>query len=262
MSKLTPLGIKRQVPSPRYFGFWSGMQDPTDGNAAILDRSGQGRHLLLGVNATYATVTQNSQWATIVGAAAGQDRSLATASVLTWDLFAGQSLLLQATLNAAPPGATSTIFNARGTGGDVKGMALTVDSTGRPVVFIRDTVATQATNVPTNILTDSTDHTVSVEINGTAKTVQIRIDGTPISTHTTPQAITSTAGSTQSDDPARWGGAGDFVAGSNPTWVSGANLRLRNMHLIVMPSWPANIADIRAELLRNPHRPISARLLP
>lgn len=262
MSKLTPIALKKQTPSPRYFGFWPGMQDSGDGNTTIRDRSGNGRDLNLGVNATYSTVTQNSQWATVVGAAAGQDKSLATAGVFTWDLFAGQSLILQATMNAAPPGATAHIFNARGSGGDVKGMAFTVDLNGKPVVFIRDTVATQSSNLPTNILADSTDHTFRVEINGTAKTMQIFIDGTPISTHASPQAITSTAGSTQSDDPARWGGAGDFIPSSSPTWVAGANLLLRHMHLLVMDSWPDNIAAIRAELLRNPHRPISARLLP
>mgnify|MGYP000007494091 CR=1 FL=1 len=263
MSKLTPIALKKQTPSPRYFGFWPGMQDSGDGRTQILDTSGQGRHMGVGVNGTYAAVTgTNSQWATIVGAAAGQDKSLATAGVFTWDLFAGQSLILQATMNAAPPGATAHIFNARGSGADVKGMAFTVDLNGKPVVFIRDTVATQSSNLPTNILADSTDHTFRVEINGTAKTMQIFIDGAPISTHASPQAITSTSGSTQSDDPVRWGGAGDFVAAASPTWVNGANLKLRHMHLLVMDSWPDNIAAIRAELLRNPHRPISARLLP
>lgn len=263
MSKLTTIALKKQTPSPRYFGFWPGMQDSADGRTQILDTSGKGRHLSVGANGGYAAVTgTNSAFATIVGAAAGQDRSLATAAVFAWDLFAGQSLVLQATVNAAVPGATAHIFNARGSNADVKGIALTVDAAGKPVVFIRDTSATFATNLPTNVLTDGNDHIVTVAVNGTAKTIQIFIDGVAISTHAAPQAITATAGSTQGDDPARWGGAGDFVASANPTWVNGANLKIRHMHAIVMDAWPANIADIRAELLRNPHRPLSNKLLP
>lgn len=261
-SKLSPLHLRKQVTSPRYFGFWPGMQDSTDGRTQVLETGGTGRHLLLGTNGLYSQVTANSGYASIVGTANGQDKSLATADVLPWDLFSGQSLILQATVNAAAPGATAFIFNARGAAGDVKGAALSVDTAGKPVIFIRDTGTTFATNVPTNVVCDSTDHVVTAVINGTAKTAQIFDNGVAVSTLTTPQAITATAGSTQGNDPARWGGSGDFVSAAVPTWVNSATLKIRHMHVIVMDSFPANLATLIAELVRNPHRPLSAKLLP
>lgn len=261
MSKLPVVSIKKATPSSRYFGFWPGMQDATDGNTAILDKSGKGRNLILGASATYGAVTPTSQYATIVGSVNASDKSLATADAFVWDMFAGQSLIMQCTMNAAVPGAQAHVFNARGASGDVKGFGLTVDSAGRPVAQVRDTGTTFGSNTPSNVITDSTPHIVTVVINGTAKTIQIFVDGTPISTHATPQAITATGGSTQADGPARWGAQGDFVTSSTPTWVNGANLLLRHMHLIVMDSYPANISAILAELLRNPHRPLSNKLL-
>lgn len=259
--KMPVISRKPITPSSRYFGFWPGMQDSGDGNTQLLDKSGKGRPLSVGVNGSYAAATATSQYATVVGAAAGQDKSLAPVDLLPWDLLLNQSLLIQCTLNAALPGATAHIFNGRGAGGDVKGPALVVDSAGRPTMQIRDTGTTFASNTPTNVICDNTPHILTAVVHGANKTVQLLVDGSPISTHATPQAITATAGSTQGDGPPRWGAQGDFVASSTPTWVNGANLLLRHMHILVMDAYPANMPAILAELLRNPHRPLSNKLL-
>lgn len=261
-SKLSPLSLKSQTISPRYFGFWPGMQDPLDGRASIIDRSGKGRNLNVGANGTYSAVTATSKYASVVGAVAAQDKALATTDVLTWDMFAGQSMILALTMNAAIPGAVSQVFNARGGSGDVKGMALAVDAAGKPLIYVRDTVATFATNLPTDVICDGTDHTIIVMIDGTNKKAYGWKDGVAFSTLTSGQTITSISGSTQGNDPARFGASGDFVAASAPTWVNGQTLKLRNMHVMVMDYWPANYLTIVKELNSNIHRPLSAALLP
>lgn len=253
--------IKKATPSSCCVGYWSGMQDTTDGRTTIVDGSTNARHLIIGAGGTYsAVVGTNAGYATIVGAAAGTDKSLATADNFIWDMYAGQSMIGAVTIKAANPGTTAWVFNARGATGDVKGCGLAVDGSGKPIVYVRDTGTTFATTAPTEVVADSTDHQIIWAIDGTGKKVYIWRDGTAVSN--TGQTVTATAGSTQGDGPARWGGAGDFVAASQPTWVNGANLLLNRMHLYVMPYWPANIANIVAELARNPHRPLPARMLP
>lgn len=261
MSESIATYIKKATPATGYFGLWRGMQDSTDGRTSIVDGSGNGRHLLVGAGGTYsAVVGTNSGYATIVGAASPTDKSLATSDVLTWDMYTGQTLIGAATIKAANPATTAWVFNARGATGDVKGCGLAVDGSGKPIVYVRDTGTTFATTAPTEVVADSTDHQIIWVIDGTGKKAYIWRDGTAVSN--TGQAITATAGSTQGDGPARFGGAGDFAAASQPTWVSGANLLLRDMHLIVLPYMPNNITDVVAELARNPHRPLPARMLP
>ncbi len=258
MSEAVSTFIKKATPSACYYGMWRGMQDSGDGRTNIVDGSGQNRPLLLGANATYANVVgTNAGFCTIIGANTPTDRSLVGGSVFTWDLFAGHSMIVAATMNAAAPAANAHLFNARGANGDVKGMSVVIDTAGKPVVFIRDTGTTFATTAPSEAVADSTNRQVIVAIDGTAKKVYIWRDGAPVSN--TGQTVTSTAGSTQSDDAPRWGMA-DPVG--NPTWINSANLLLRDMHLMVMPYWPANIDKIVAELARNPHRPLPARMLP
>lgn len=261
-SKFTPLILSKSSPSDAYVGFWPGCQDTTDGRAAIVDKSGNDNELLLGAQATYAAVTGTAGYVSIVGAAATSDKSLATSGVLQWDMFAGQSLILAFVIKAAAPGATATVFNARGSSGDVKGVAVVVDLNGKPIIYIRDTAATFATNVPTDIICDGTDHVIVVAIDGTGKRAYGWNDGVAWSTLTAGQAVTATAGSTQGNDPARWGASGDFVSASVGTWVNGATLNLRHMHVLVSNSWPSNIADIVKDLTKNIHRPLSSRLLP
>lgn len=260
MSEAVSTFIKKATPSACYWGFWRGIQDSTDGRTTLIDGSGKGRDLVMGANATYANVVgTNAGYATIIGAASPTDRSVATAAVLTWDMFAGQSLIVAATMKAAAPGATAHLFNARGSSGDVKGMSILMDSLGKPSVVVRDTASSFVSTVPSEVFTDSTDHQIIVAIDGTGKRLYIWRDGTGVSN--TGQTITATAGTTQGDDVARWGAAGDFASG-NGTWVSAANLQLKDMHVLVMPYWPANITNIVAELVRNPHRPLPARMLP
>ena len=257
-----PISFKQITPSPRYFGMWPGMQDPTDGRTQILDISGKGRHLSVGPQGTYAAVTATSRYASIVGSVNASDKSLATTDILVWDMFAGQSLILSMTVNAAAPGGTAFLFGARGASGDTKGISLGIDLNGKPVAYVRDTGTTFGSNLPTDVVCDSTDHIVTMVVNGTAKTMQIFKDGVPVSTLTTPQAISATAGTTQCDDKARFGAAGDFVASSTPTWVNGSTLKVRHMHLLVTDTFPANYLALVAELVRNPHRCLSAGLLP
>lgn len=261
-SKLSPLHIKKQTVSPRYFGFWPAMQDATDGNTVITDRSGYGRNLVVGTNGTYSAVTGTSKYASIVGSANGQDKSLATVDVLPWDMFSGQSLICAFTMNAVAPGATSTLVNARGASSDVKGFALLVDLNGKPIIYVRDTAATFGSNLPTDVLCDGADNTIIVMIDGTGKKCYGWKNGVAWSTLGSGQAITSTAGSTQGNDPLRFGGSGDFVAASVPTWVNGATLKMRNMHMLVMDSFPSNYLTIVKELNAHINRPLSAALLP
>lgn len=255
---------QQPTPSPCCVGYWRGMQDSTDGRTAILDSSGKGNHLVLGANATYANVVgTNAGYATIIGAGSPTDRSLATSFVLPWDMALGQSLLLAVTIKAAAPGATAHLFNARGASNDVKGMSLVMDNLGRPQVFVRDTVATSSTGAPTDVACDNTDKLVIAAIDGTSKRAYGYLGATPWSTTGTAgvSLSASAAGSTQCDDPARWGASGDFASG-NGTWVSGANLLIKQAQLYVMPYWPNNMAAILAELVKNPHRPLPARMLP
>lgn len=260
-SKLSPLSLQKQTFSPRYFGFWPGMQDATDGKTTLGDRSGKNRPLNIGANGTYAAVTATSKYASVVGTVNGQDKSLATSDTFLWDLFTGQSLIIACTINAAAPGATCTLFGARGATGNTAGMSVTVDLNGKPTIQVRDT-ATFASSLPTDVICDSTDHNFIVMIDGTGKKVYGWKNGVALSTLVTGQSITSTTGSTQSDDKARWGGAGDFVAASTPTWVNGQTLKLRNMHVAVMDYWPSNYLTLVKELTINPNRPLSADLLP
>lgn len=265
MSENKALYLGKSEASPCYFGFWRGLQDSGDGRTSFLDSSGKNRPLLVGADTSYATATANAGYATITGAPSGANKALATADVFAWDMFAGQSLLIAATIKAAAPGATAHIFNARGGANDVKGFALTVDSTGKPSVIVRDTSgASFVSGVPTDVLTDSTDHQVIVAINGTSKRLWGWKDGALWSNinANVGTAITATAGTTQGDDPARWGAIGNFAEFAGGTWVNGANLLIRDMHALVMPYWPANIATIVAELVKNPQRRLSARLLP
>ena len=197
-----------------------------------------------------------------MGTVNGQDKAIATTDILTWDMFAGQSLLVALTMKAALPGATCQVFNSRGATADVKGMAFAVDAAGKPLIFLRDTAATFATNLPTDVICDGTDHTIIVMIDGTGKKAYGWNNGVAWSTLTSGQAITSTAGSTQSNEGARFGGSGDFVAASSPTWVNGATLFVRNMHVAVMDYWPSNYLTIVKELTANIHRPLSAVMLP
>lgn len=261
-SKFTPLILSKSSPSDAYVGFWPGCQDTTDGRAVIVDKSGNDNDLLLGAQATYAAVTGAAGYASIVGAAATSDKSLATSGVLPWDMFAGQSLILAFVIKAAAPGATATVFNARGASGDVKGVAVVVDTNGKPFIYIRDTATTFATNLPADIVCDGTAHVIVVAIDGTGKMAYGWKNGVAWSTLTSGQAITATTGSTQGNDPLRWGASGDFVSASVGTWVNGATLNLRHMHALVLNSWPANIGDIVEELTKNIHRPLSAKLLP
>lgn len=261
-SKLTPMILSKTSPSGAYVGFWPGCQDSTDGRTTIVDKSGKANDLLLGAQASYAAVTAAAGYASIVGAAATSDRSLATSGALLWDMYAGQSLIIAFAIKAAAPGASSTIFNARGASGDVKGVAVVVDLNGKPIVYVRDTAATFATNLPSNVICDGAEHIIVVAIDGTGKMAYGWMDGVAWSTLTAGQAVTATAGSTQGNDPARWGASGDFVSASVGTWVNGATLNLRHMHVLVSNSWPSNIADIVKELTKNIHRPLSAKLLP
>lgn len=261
-SKFTPMILSKNSPSPSYVGFWPGCQDAADGRTTIVDKSGKGNDLLLGAQATYSAVTGSAGYASIVGAAATSDKSLATAGVLPWDMYAGQSLILAFVVKAAAPGSTATLFNARGASGDVKGIAVVVDLNGKPTIYVRDTGTTFATNLPTNVICDGAEHVIIVAIDGTSKIAYGWVDGTAWSTLGSGQAITAIAGSTQGNDPARWGASGDFVAASVGTWVNGATLNLRHMHALVMSSWPSNISDIVKELTKNIHRPLSDKLLP
>ena len=207
-------------------------------------------------------MTATSKYASVVGSVAAQDKALATTDVLAWDMFAGQSLIVALTLNAAVPGAVSQVFNARGGASDVKGAALVVDANGKPLIYVRDTAATFATNLPTDVICDGTDHTVVIMIDGTNKMAYGWKDGVAFSTLASGQVITSVAGSTQGNDPVRFGSSGDFVAASAPTWVNGQTLKIRNMHVAVMNYWPANYLTIVKELTANISRPLSAALLP
>lgn len=260
MSENKALYLGKPNPSPCYVGMWRGMQDATDGRTSILDRSGKGRNLVLGGDTTYAQFCSNAGYLTLTGAPSGANKAVATPDVFVWDLFAGQSLIVAATIKAAAPGATAHIFNARGGTGDVKGFALVVDNLGRPVVFVRDTATTFSTTAAADVLTDSTDHQVICAVDGTAKKVYIWKDGVAVSN--SGQTITSTAGTTQGDGTAQWGAIGDFAGFAGGTWVNGANLLIKDMHALVMNYWPSNIATIVAELAKNPHRDLSDRLLP
>lgn len=262
MSRTNPAIIKRQTPSACYYGFWPGMQDATDGRTQILDISGKGRHLSVGAGDTYAAVTATSRYATINGAAQPTDKCLSHADILPWNMAAGQSCLIAFTINAAAPGANGQVFNTRGGSGVVNGVSLFCEATGKPQYTVRDGTTTFTSGTPTNVVCDSTDHQVILAIDGTGKRGWGWVDGAKWSNMTNGEAITATAGSTLPDGPTRWGAQGDFVAASTGTWVAGQVLRLRHMHALVMPYWPANIDAIVAELYRNPHRPLSARLLP
>ena len=205
--------------------------------------------------------TPTARCTLIVGTANAQDKTIATAGVLPWDMYAGQSLLIAFTINTDAPGATAYVFGARGATGDVKGIAIGVDLNGKPNIYIRDTGTTFGSSSPTNVICDSTDHVVVVMIDGTAKKAYGWVDGIAWSSLTAGQAITATAGTTQSDSKLCWGGAGDFVAASVPTWANSHTLKLRNMHVAVMNSWPANYLTLVAELTRNPQKMLPASLL-
>lgn len=260
MSQANELFQKRHAVSPCCYGMWRGIQDATDGRTSVVDSSGAGRHLVYGPDTTYAQFCSNPGYLTLTGSPAGANKGVSTPTTPAWDMFAGQSLIVAATIKAAVPGATAHIFNGRGGANDVKGAALVVDSAGRPVAFVRDTGTTFSSTAPSDVLTDSADHQVIMGIDGTGKKVYLWKDGAAVSN--SGQAITATAGSTQGDAPAQWGGIGDYAAFAGGTWVNGANLLIRDMHLYVMPYWPANVAAVVAELVKNPQRPLSARLLP
>lgn len=260
MSEYQAIYIKNTDPSPCYVGMWRGLQDSTDGRTSIIDRSGKNKNLVLGADTSYAQFCSNAGYLTLTGSPPGANKAVSTPDVFTWDMFIGQSLIVAATIKAAAPGATAHIFNARGGTGDVKGFALVVDNLGRPVVFVRDTGTTFSTTAATDILTDSTDHQVICAVDGNSKKVYIWKDGVAVSN--SGQTITATGGTTQGDGTAQWGAIGDFAGFAGGTWVNGANLLIKDMHALVMPYWPANIATIVAELVKNPHRPLSARLLP
>jgi hypothetical protein len=254
--------IKSATPSSCYFGFWPGMQDATDGRTQILDRSGKNRHLSVGAGDTYAAVTATARYATINGAAQPTDKSLWSADVFPWDMAQGQSLLIAFTINAAAPGANGQVFNTRGAAGNVNGFSLFCEATGKPQWTVRDGVSTFTSGIPSNIICDGTDHQVVFGLDGTGKRGWGWVDGAKWSNMTNGEPCTATAGSTLPDGPTRWGAQGDFVAASTGTWVAAKVLQLRHMHALVMPYWPGNIDAIVAELYRNPHRPLPARMLP
>lgn len=260
-SKLSPLNVMKHPVSARCYGFWPGMQDPTDGNTTILDKSGNGRHLTIGANGSYPVVTGTSKYASIVGTPNSQDKALTNASVIPYDVAQGQSMIVSCTINTDVPGAQSTIMSFRGSTGDIKGVALRVDATGKPFVTIRDTGVTWNSPVPTNVVTDSADHSLVVAINGVGKVVYGWVDGSLWSNMSSGQGGFG-SGSTQPDGPLVWGGDGDFSAAGVPTWANSHTLKIRNMHIYKMDSWPSNIAGIVAELTRNPNRPLSKFILP
>lgn len=253
---------RKQTPSSCYYGFWPGMQDATDGRTQILDVSGKGRHLSVGAGDTYAAVTATSSYATINGAAQPTDKSLVAPGTFPWDMFAGQSLLLAFTIKAAAPGGNGQVFNSRGGAGNVNGMSLFMEATGKPQWTVRDGTTTFTSGTPTNVACDGADHHIVFGIDGTGKRGWGWIDGAKWSNMTNGEPCTSTAGSTLPDGPLRIGAQGDFVAASTGTWVNGQVLRLRRMHALVMPYWPGNIDTLVAELYRNPGRPLSDRLVP
>lgn len=270
--KLGTLANKKATPSRHYFGFWKAMQDSGDGRTQILDHSGKGRHLNIGDQGSYSAVTgTNAGFATIVGTPNAQDKTIYVPGTtenpkgsLLWDLFAGQSLIIAFTINGAAPGGNATVIGSRGAVTNVAGMALTVNATGLPAIVVRDTGTTFATNLPSagDTLCDGNDHNIVVMIDGTSKKAYGWKDGAAWSTLTAGQAITAVAGSTQCDDPFRWGGAGDFVAGSQQTWINGQSVKLRNMHVLVVPSWPENYLEIMRALTNQIHRPLSSKILP
>lgn len=260
-SKLSPLNIKKHPVSPRCYGFWPGMQDATDGNTTILDKSGNGRNLTIGANGTYAAVTATSKYSSIVGSANSQDKALTNAEVIQYDIAAGQSIILAFTINTDVPGAQCTICGFRGATGDIKGVAVKVDAAGKPIVSVRDTGITFNTTVPTDVITDSTDRVIVVAIDGTGKKIWGWNNGTLWSNMASGISGFG-SGSTQPDGPLVFGGDGEFSAAGVPTWVTGHTLKIRNMAIYKMTSWPTNIAGIVSELTRNPHRPLSSFILP
>lgn len=260
-SKLSPLSLSKHPVSPKCYAMWPGMQDPTDGLVTIRDRSGNGRHLAVGANGTYAEVTGTSKYASIVGTPNSQDKALTHAGVINYDVAQGQSLIVACTINTDAPGAQSAIMSFRGSSGDIKGVALRVDAAGKPFVTIRDTGITWNSPVPTNVVTDSADHHLVIAINGTGKLVYGWVDGSAWSNMAAGQGGFG-SGSVQPDGPLVWGGDGDFSAAGVPTWANSHTLKIRNMHIYKMDSWPTNIAGIVAELTSNPHRPLSKFILP
>lgn len=264
MSENQATYLKKATPSPRYFGMWPGMQDSSDGRTQLLDISGNGRHLNIGPGGSYAAVTGTAKWASVVGAAQPTDKTLYTTDALPWDMFLGQSLIVSWTNNAAAPGSTAHTFNARGATANVQGMSILSDNLGRPTAFVRDTATTTTVVASSGVIFDGTDKTNTFMIDGTNKLARGYTGTTPWSaTGTAGVSLAgSTAGTTLSNDPMRWGGAGDFVAASQGTWVNGATLLLRNMHVLVLDYWPSNYLDIVAELAQNPQRPLSERLVP
>jgi len=77
--------------------------------------------------------------------------------------------------------------------------------------------------------------------------------------------ITASAGSTQGDVPWTIGSNGDSVASSSGSWDAtgtSPSLFVRHAHLLVLDAWPSNYLDIMAELTKNPHRPLSAAMVP
>lgn len=260
-SKLSPLAISKHPVSPKCYAMWPGMQDPTDGLVTIMDRSGNGRHLAIGASGSYAAVTGASTYASIVGTANGVDKALTNSEVIQYNIASGQSIIIAFAMNAAAPGVVQTVCGFRGVSGDFKGVAVNVDAAGKPSVAIRDTGITYNTPLPTNVVTDGTDHFVIVAIDGTNKKVLGWDNGSLWSNMGSGQSGFG-SGSTQPDGPFVWGGTGDFVSGGVPTWVNGQTLKLRNMHVYVLPAWPSNISGIVAELTRNQNRPLSKFILP
>lgn len=263
MSKITsPLVLARPNPSPCYVGFWPGIQVATDGLPSITDVSGKGNHLVLGSDTTYAQFCITPGYLTITGAPSGANKAVATAGIFLCDLALGQCPFFHMRVKAAAPGATAYLINCRGGAGDVKGISVASDAAGKPVVFVRGSGgSTWSTTAPTQSICDGTDHDLTVAIDPVSRKVHILIDGVAVSN--SGQTIDPTVtGSTQGDDPLRFGAIGDFAVFAGGTWVNGANLLIRYMHALVMPYWPANFAQVVAEVNKNPQRRISERLLP
>lgn len=263
MSEQTATYFKKATVSPLCLGMWPGMQDATDGRTQILDISGNGRHLSIGAGDTYGAVTATGGYATINGTTQPTDKSLATPSAPQWDMALEQSIIIAYTIKAAAPGANGQVFNARGASGNTSGVSQLVNLNGQPQIQVRDGTTTYTSTLSTGTnLCDNAPHVVVVYIDGTGKKAYGWMDGAVWSHLPTGEAITASAGSTQADGPLRWGAAGDFAVASLGTWVATKTLGLRRMHAYVMPYAPANMAAIVDELTRNPHRPLSARMLP
>ncbi len=266
--RLPSIFIGNSAPSPRYVGFWPLMQDATDGNTQLLDRSGTGNHLSLGPQATYSTVVGTSKYARIVSIAGANDRclKLASASTLTWNMngTTPQSLIVAMVVKAPAPGTTAIVWGNRSATLPTDGINLQSDTAGKPQIIIKDGATVYGSGAASATMCDDTDHMVVIMVDGTSKKLYGYMDGTVLSTMNG-ATITASAGSTQGDVPWTIGSNGDSVASSSGTWdtlLTSASLYVRHAHVLVMNSWPSNYLDIMREITKNPHRTLSADLLP